>query len=261
MTVYHMSENDAAALLSRSSNFRLFHNSHLAAQIMALHMVKSLNHVLSLLQVHTICGIFALLNQGQSVGSAQAAADGKGALLRVIASLRVIRNAERAILATFAISACLVLPTVHNVVVAWRAEIVAALAAHEKANGAAVHALEVDKLVSVLCTHVATKSHGLPSARLAEKIFPLGLILSLHCLLAVLHATKVGLMAVEALVESAEVDGKGLKLSEVCIVRVDYATARRISLISGRLDGQFYDLPLLEYMLGNKFTEDGYIGR
>ena len=170
-------------------------------------------------------------------------------------------DAERAIVSAGALCLDLVLPTVHDIIVAWLAEIVAALAAHEKANGAAVHALEVDKLVAVLCTHVATKAHGLPSARLAEKIFWLGLILSLHCLLAVLHATKVGLMAVEALVESAEVDGKGLKLSEVCIVRVDYATARRISLISGRLDGQFYNLPLLEYVLGNKLIEDGYIGR
>ena len=164
MTVYHMSENDAAALLSRSSYFRLFllsripHNSHLAAQIMALHMVKSLNHVLSLLQVHTISGIFALLNQRQSVRSAQAAADGKGTLLRVIASLRVLRNAERAILASFAISACLVLPTIHDVVVAWGAEIVAALGTNEKTDRAAVHTLKVYELVAVFFAHLTAKT-------------------------------------------------------------------------------------------------------
>ena len=56
------------------------------------------------------------------------------------------------------------LAPVHDVVVAWIAEVVAALTADIEADRAAVHAFEVNELISMLCAHVTAEADFLPGA-------------------------------------------------------------------------------------------------
>ena len=56
------------------------------------------------------------------------------------------------------------LAPVHDVVVAWIAEVVAALTADIEADRAAVHAFEVNELISILCAHVTAEADFLPGA-------------------------------------------------------------------------------------------------
>ena len=70
----------------------------------------------------------------------------------------MVRDAERAIVTAGALCLDLVLPTVHDIIVAWLAEIVAALGTNEKTDRAAVHTLKVYELVAVFFAHLAAKT-------------------------------------------------------------------------------------------------------
>jgi len=131
-----------------------------------------------------------------------------------------------------------VLASIHYIVVAGSAKVVASFAADKKSDRAAVHAFEVYELIAMLNTHVLSKSECLPSAWFAKKVFSPRLILSRHCLLAVLHATEVGLLAVKAIVESAKVHCKLLKFTVVEVTWGGYTATRLIAFLLRCLDGQ-----------------------
>jgi len=138
-----------------------------------------------------------------------------------------------------------VLASIHDVVVAGSAKVVASFAADEKSDRAAVHAFEVNELIAMLNTHVLSKSECLPSARFAKKVFSPCLILSRHCLLAVLHATEVGLFAVKAIVECAKVHGKLLKFTVVEVTWGGYSATCLVAFLLRCLDSQLCDLALV----------------
>ena len=148
------------------------------------------------------------------------------------------------------------LAPVHDIVVAWIAEVVAALAADKLADRAAVHALEVNELISMLCAHVFAEADFLPGAWPAEEVLLACLVFGLHRLLAILHSAKVGLAALEALVESAEVDGEALKVAKVRITLSDNAAASIAALISSSLDGQLRQITLFGQVSFKKHADD-----
>ena len=76
----------------------------------------------------------------------------------------MIWDTQRACRATLAICPGFVLAPVHDIVMAWIAEVVAALSADKLADRAAVHALEVNELISMLCAHVFAEADFLPGA-------------------------------------------------------------------------------------------------
>ena len=69
-----------------------------------------------------------------------------------------MRDPKGATRASCAVSLSAMLSSVHRVVVAGLAEVIPTFSAHEKSDGAAVHALEVDEFVSMLLAHVAAKA-------------------------------------------------------------------------------------------------------
>ena len=82
-----------------------------------------------------------------------------------------MRDAQGAIFAASTFSLSLMLPTVHDVVVAWLAEVVTTLGAQEESNRATVHAFEVDKLVTVLFAYVIAEAELFPGTRPTQKVF------------------------------------------------------------------------------------------
>ena len=111
---------------------------------------------------------------------------------------------------------------VHRVIVAGLAEVAASLAANKHGHRAAVHALEVHKFVSMNFTRVFAPTRGEIFAKAAYQILlPDGLLCGQSCF-TVLHASKVGHIALIALVESAVVDRKFLELSVVKIFWIDH---------------------------------------
>jgi len=112
----------------------LLDDVHLAAQVVSLDVVIPLDHVVSALDVNTIGRALLLAEQAETLGAAQAAPDSEGALLRVVVSLGVARDAQRAALTSSALTLGLVLAAIHDVVVAGCAEVVAALAANKETD-------------------------------------------------------------------------------------------------------------------------------
>ena len=72
-----------------------------------------------------------------------------------------------------------------------------------------------------------------------------------------MHSAKVGLAALVALVESAEVEGEALKVAKVRITLSDNAAATSVALICSRLDGQLRQMTLLGKVSFEKHTDDG----
>ena len=70
-----------------------------------------------------------------------------------------MRNSKRTFITASALCLGLELITAnHGVIVAWLAEIVAALGTNEKTDRAAVHTLKVYELVAVFFAHLAAKT-------------------------------------------------------------------------------------------------------
>ena len=80
----------------------------------------------------------------------------------------MVVDAKWAVRASLALSLRSMLASIHGVVVAWSAEVLVASAAKEEGDGAAVLALEVDELVSVLFAEVLSEAKGLLGAILAQ---------------------------------------------------------------------------------------------
>ena len=131
---------------------------HLVLNGVAKYMVEPLLHIFSLLYIRSRTSFSPVADQCKLLRTAQTAPDCEGSFLRVVACHGVVRDAERAIVTAGALCLDLVLPTVHDIIVAWLAEIVAALGTNEKTDRAAVHTLKVYELVAVFFAHLAAKT-------------------------------------------------------------------------------------------------------
>ena len=131
-----------------------------------------------------------------------------------------------------------------------RAEGVPTAAAKEDSNGATVHALIVNELVTVLLTlFLAPVKRFLAPALLAQKVFFFDVIFLLHGLEAVLGATKVVLPAVRALKKGVGVHGEGSKLPVVVISRSDNPSFQMHTILLGLLHSLLHDQLLESQML------------
>ena len=88
----------------------------------------------------------------------------------------MIGDTKWASFTTRALRLRLMLATVHRIVVAGLAEVVAAFHANEEPDRAAVQALEVNELIAMLLAHVLTKAELAPSAWSAKQVFSAGLV-------------------------------------------------------------------------------------
>ena len=120
----------------------------------------------------------------------------------------------------------------HVVVVTVIAHIVSAEAA-KHCHTAAVHALPVDLCFAVFVTNLLARTNFLQDALLAAEILHFGLLLLsiVHLLFAVYEATKVRLLAVEALVEGAPMVGVLLGLAVVNVVFVGKSLIGKDTLV------------------------------
>ena len=157
----------------------------------------------------------------------------------------MIVEAEAAVRSTSALSLSSLAPIIHGVVMTGLAVVASASCADEHGDVAAVHALVVDELIPVLRACLLAEAKLLLSALLAKQVFLADLRLGAHGLEAVLQASKVGFLALVALVEGARVHRQLLQLAEKDVVLVA-ETALLVQTFLDRLfNGHFLDLFLV----------------
>jgi len=115
-----------------------------------------------------------------------------------------------------------------------------------RCDGAAVHALPISEINTVLLTFSHSDTHLLKQALLAQKILfgSLALLISLHLLLAVDKSTEVGLLAVVALIERATMHGKLLRFVVVMILLICQSLVTEDSLSFSIFQSCILDSPL-----------------
>lgn len=124
--------------------------------------------------------------------------------LRVISAGRRVRHTKRAVDAVAVTKFNVVVRRSEPLVMASLAEVMRAEAV-EEGHVAAEHALPVDLLTTMLLAVILTCTVSLHLALLAAKVLFFGVLFDTLLHLAINHATKVWLLTVMALVESAAV--------------------------------------------------------
>ena len=136
----------------------------------------------------------------------------------ICASYWMLRNAQRAIFTTSALRLRLTLsPSCHCIVVAWGAVISGTACAYKQGYRAAEHALPVNELIPMQFAISSTETCFLrffSNAFTAQQLFFLDIFIS-HCLRTVLQSSKVGLFALETLIEGASVHRKFFQFSKI----------------------------------------------
>ena len=129
---------------------------------------------------------------------------------------------------------------------AWRAVVSSAARTDKESNGTAVHALPVDKLVSMRCARRLAPVELIRTrkALFTNEIICFDLILRLHSLQTVHHASKVWNFALEALIEGAVVECKFRKFAEVYVALSDDSASNVIALCYGHTHRRSHHLSL-----------------
>mmetsp|Transcript_46748 Transcript_46748/g.61839 ORF Transcript_46748/g.61839 Transcript_46748/m.61839 type:complete len:180 (+) Transcript_46748:907-1446(+) len=142
--------------------------------------------------------------------------------------------------------AVLIMATIAEVV---RAEAV------KKCDLATVHTFPVNLLFAVFLAVVKTGTISFHLAVFAAQILFLGMLFDTQLLLAVDHASKVGLLAVKALIEGAGMEGKFEQLSFVVVTRGPQALIFVKALIHSDLQSLFFDLTAKLLQLSKFFAD------
>ena len=141
---------------------------------------------------------------------------------------------------------------------AWCAVVSSAARTDKESDGAAVHALPVDKLVAMRLALGLAPVELQRDALLAKKILGLDLLLRLHSLQAVHHAAEVWTLALVALVEGAVVECKFGQLAEVDVALSHDPPRLVIPLCCGHPNRRSHHLKLHLQLLNQLISQNGH---
>ena len=127
---------------------------------------------------------------------------------------------------------------------AWRAVVSGASRTDEESNGTAVHALPVDKLVAMWFARGLAPVELFRNALFAKEVLCLELVLRLHRLQTIHHATKVWNLALEALIKGAVVQRKIRQFAEIDVALCDDPACLVIALCYGHPNRRCHNLRL-----------------
>ena len=166
----------------------------------------------------------------------------------VFRGLRVARDSERAAFSPSTLTLW-VESASHGVIVAGGTEHARAASACDEGDRATEHALPINELISMRCAHILALSQLEDNALFATQVLLAEILLRVHSMLGILHATKVWLLAPDALVEGGVVDCEFFQLAIVFVTRCHDSTLLVISFFSGHLHAQKADKLPKVYLL------------